>query len=129
MRALLPPELRGFQSRIRSGLVQLYYGDPGVHFEAWFHWRTSRLELGLHFERSARENAVLFSRFDRHIVELKHELGESVELEQWEKGWARIYETWPCDRLDRPFQDRMTERLARIIQVLQPVLEDLEARR
>jgi hypothetical protein len=127
LRALLPPELRDFSTRNRGGLVQIYYRDPSTHFEAWFHWRSSRLELGLHFERTARENERLFEAFDRRIVEIKCELGESIELERWDKGWARIYETWPCERIDHDFRERMAERLARIIQVLQPMLEDLEA--
>lgn len=123
VRPCLPSELRDFTARSRGGLIQIYYQDPATHFEAWFHWRTSRLELGLHFEKSARENERLFDLFDRQIVEIKHELGETIELERWEKGWARVYETWPCERVDQEFRERMTERFARIISVLQPMLE------
>lgn len=126
LRGLLSDEARDFTYKQRSGLAQLYYQDPATHFEAWFHWRTSRLELGLHFEKSARENDALFDAFDRRIVEIKFELGDSIELERWEKGWARIYETWPCEKIDDAFQKRMAERLARIISILQPMLEDAQ---
>lgn len=125
IRSLLPLELREFQVRARSGLSQVYYHDAATHFEAWFHWRTLRLELGLHFEKSARENEILFNAFDRRIVEIKCELGESIELERWEKGWARLYETWPCEKVDEPFRESMTRRFARIVGVLQPMLEQV----
>jgi hypothetical protein len=125
VRAHLPPHLRDFSSRIRGGLAQIYYHDPGTHFEAWFHWKTGRLELGLHFEKSARDNEALFNAFDRRIVEIKCELGESIELERWEKGWVRIYETWPCEKIDRAFREQMTERFARIVEFLQPMLEQV----
>ncbi|MBX6771601.1 MAG: hypothetical protein IRY83_07735 [Chloroflexi bacterium] len=122
VRSLLPPDLRGFIARPRGGLVQLYYDDPGVHYEAWYHWRTNRLELGLHFEKDAAENARYFDLFDRYIIEIKHELGETVELERWDRGWARLYESWPYDG-GRAFEARMAERLARMIAVLQPILD------
>ncbi|MGH2459894.1 MAG: hypothetical protein ACRDIY_13635 [Chloroflexota bacterium] len=124
LRVLLPPERRDFTEKQRGGLTQIYFADPATHFEAWFHWRSSRLELGLHFEKSPPENDALFDAFDRRIVEIKFELGDSIELERWEKGWARIYETWPCEKIDGAFQERMTERFARVIGVLQPMLED-----
>jgi hypothetical protein len=123
VRPLLPDELRDFTFRPRGSLAQLYYRDPRVHYEAWFHWRTGRLELGLHFERAERDNERLFEAFDRRMVEIKGELGQSIELERWDRGWARLYETWPCEKVDRPFRDQMTERFARIIAVTQPIVE------
>lgn len=126
LRVLLPPEARDFTEKQRGGLTQIYYADPTTHFEAWFHWRTSRLELGLHFEKSPRENDALFNAFDQRIVEIKFELGESIELERWEKGWARLYETWPCEKIDDAFQERMAERFARIIGILQPMLDEAQ---
>jgi len=128
VRERLPAELRDFTARNRGGLVQIHYHDPATHFEAWFHWRTSRLELGLHFEKSARDNERLFNAFDERIVEIKHELGQSIELERWDKGWARVYETWPCDKIDADFREHVVGRFARIITILQPMLEDAGAR-
>jgi hypothetical protein len=121
VRPLLPPDLADFTYRPRGSLAQLHYGDPRVHYELWFHWRTGRLELGLHFERDERTNAVLFDLFDRNIVAIKAELGEGIDLERWDKGWARIYETWPCEKVDRFFRQRTIERLAQMIAVLEPI--------
>jgi hypothetical protein len=125
VRALLPSELRDFTYRPRGSLAQLYFRDPRVHYEAWFHWRTGRLELGLHFERTERDNERLFEEFDRRMVEIKGELGQSIELERWDHGWARLYETWPCDKVDRSFRDHVTGRLAQIIAVSQPICDEI----
>lgn len=129
VREQLPPELRDFQVRQRGVLCQLFYGDPAIHFEAWFHLRTNRFELGLHFEKSPRANEGLFQAFDQRIIEIKGELGETVELERWEKGWARVYETLPGDNLDERFRTRVVSRLARLITVLQPMVEEAIAER
>lgn len=124
VRERLPADLRDFQVRHRGVLSQIYYTDPAVHFEAWFHLRISRLELGLHFEKSPRENEALFQAFDQRIVEIKGELGETIELERWEKGWARVYETLPSEKIDDAFRTRVVSRLAQLITVLQPMVEE-----
>jgi hypothetical protein len=59
------------------------------------------------------------------MVEIKGELGETIDLERWDRGWARLYETWPCEKVDRPFRDQMTERFSRIIAVTQPIVEEI----
>lgn len=123
LRARLPPDLHRFTYKAHGSLAQLHFGDPKVHYEAWFHWRTGRIELGLHFEREERTNDLLFRWFDRHILEIKDELGPEVELERWDRGWARLYETWPCEKVDPRFRAEMVRRLAQIIAVLQPMLE------
>lgn len=128
LRVRLPHELHGFTYKARGALAQLHYGDPHLHYEAWFHWRTGRLELGLHFERDERANRRLFEGFDRHIVEIKHQLGTGLELEGWDRGWARIYETWPCEKVDPAFRTQMIGRFALVIAVLQPIAAALDER-
>jgi hypothetical protein len=127
VRTHLSADLVDFTYRPRGSLAQLHYQDPRVHYELWFHWRTGRLEIGLHFERDERTNAALFDLFDRNIVSIKAELGEGIDLERWDKGWARIYETWPCDRVDRAFRQRTIERLARMIIVFEPIRVSFES--
>jgi len=121
LRERLPDDLRRFIYKSHGSLAQVYFRDPKVHYEAWFHWRTGRLELGLHFERDERTNDQLFARYDRHIVEIKADLGESVELERWDRGWARVYESWPCNKVDRAFREQMASRFARLIEVLEAI--------
>jgi hypothetical protein len=125
LRRRLPSALHGFTYKPRGSLAQVYFRDPRVHYEAWFHWRTGRLELGLHFERDERTNDRLFQSFDRYILQLKDELGQSIDLERWDKGWARLYETWPCEKVDDPFRARMSDRFARIIVSSEPILDEV----
>ena len=124
LRHVLPEDLRNFTFKPQGSLAQLYFQDPKVHYEAWFTWRSGRVGVGLHFERDEVTNNRLFEAYDRHILEIKASLGDSIELERWDRGWSRIYESWPCDRVDRPFRDYLTTRLVQIIRVLQPMYEE-----
>jgi hypothetical protein len=128
VRAHLPSELQGFRSQARSWLVQLHYGDPLLHFEVWWlpEQRTKRLELGLHFEsRDAALNERLLQRFSAHLFEIKDALGSNVEAEMWDKGWTKVYEVRTIQGFDRETLDAVAARMARIIAVLQPILEDV----
>ncbi len=116
VRAKLPPPLQGFQWRARSYLLQLYYDNPDIHFEAWSLRRLGRLEIGLHFEsRDRASNERFFHLFDRHIIEIKARLGRKVELERWDRGWARIYESLPLAPFVEEFLETVATRLVQMI--------------
>ena len=86
------------------------------------------LELGLHFEqRDPAVNARLLAYFDAHAIAIKAELGERVEVEPWDKGWAKVYETWPLEPFEPPFVEKVAGRLAQMIAYLQPLLADFDA--
>lgn len=124
VQARLPPQLRSFQWRARSYLVQLFFGSPAIHFEVWLLKRMGCIEIGLHFESRERTvNERWFRLFDRYLIEVKADLGPGVELERWDKGWAKIYETIPLAPLDEALLDKVADRLARMISVLQPMSE------
>jgi hypothetical protein len=125
LRSTLPEDLRGFTFKPQGSLAQLYFQDPRIHYEAWFNWRSGRVGIGLHFEGDETTNDRLFRAFDRRIVEIKARLGDTIDLERWDRGWSRIYESWPCEKVDRPFREQITTRLSQIIRVLQPMLEEL----
>jgi hypothetical protein len=72
-------------------------------------------------------NARLLDGFLRHLFEIKAELGDSLEAEMWDKGWTKVYETIPLETFDEAYVDRVAGRLARVIVVLQPILEHLTA--
>jgi hypothetical protein len=119
----LPPELRDFQWRARNWLVQLHYGQPRVHYEVWKLGRRDALELGLHFEHLDRDvNARLLRHFDAYAIAIKAELGASVEVEPWDKGWAKVYETLALEPFEPAYLDRVARRLAQLITYLQPLL-------
>lgn len=131
VRAHLPPPLRKFKSATRSWLCQLYYHDPRLHYEVWnMGERRGRLEVGLHFEsQHAADNTALLTGFARHMVEIKATLGATWEAEQWDRGWTKVYETLPYAPFDTELLDATAQRLARAMQVLQPIFADVIVRK
>jgi hypothetical protein len=122
LRLKLPPPLRGFRWQARSYLVQIYYNQPEIHFEVWSIRRLGRLEMGLHFESRDRAfNERMFLFFDRHIMEIKAQLGKGVELERWDRGWTRIFESTPLPPFDERSLEAVSARLAKMISLLQPL--------
>ena len=124
VRPHLPPVLRDFQWQARSWLVQIHFGHPRLHYEVWLLSRRNQLELGLHFEHRTRSvNARLLDHFDAHAVAIKAELGNGVEVEPWDKGWAKVYETLPLEPFEPAYVKRVALRLAQIIAYLQPIFD------
>lgn len=132
LKPALPPDLQGFQFRRPwSGLLQIHYGEPRLHYEvshvAQRPGQTRQgWELGFHWEaRDARLNRFLLIGFRRHLFEIKAELGESMEAEMWDRGWAKLYEVFPEAPLTHSYQETIGTRLAEIIICLQPIYADL----
>ena len=127
VRTKLPKPLQAFKINLRSWLVQFYYANAQLHYEVvTYGERRGVLEIGLHFEsRTPDENARLLDGFMQHLFEIKAELGDHVEAEMWDKGWTKVYETIPLETLNDDYLNRVAERLARMIQVLQPIWEQV----
>jgi hypothetical protein len=124
VRPLLPDEHQRFDWVQRWSLVKLWYGNPKLHYEVWFHTRIQRVEIGLHFESDAATNERLRAFFEENLLIAKAEVSERVEAEGWDKGWARVYEMVPLRPLDDAFLDEVAGRLVHFITTLQPLLED-----
>lgn len=119
----LPPGMRNFHTiRGRGRLMKVHFGEPAFHYEAWHHTGAGRLELGLHFEASAAENQSAFDFFRLRMVEVKAGLPRA-ELEPWDRGWSRLYETLPAARLDDEVVRSAADGLTDYIVTLQPLLE------
>jgi hypothetical protein len=129
VRAELPDERRAFQWQQRFSLLKLWYREPRIHYEVWFHRRIERLEVGLHFEADPATNQRLLEHFDANLVVAKVEISERVEAEPWDRGWSRVYEMLPLEPLDDRYLRRVAARTARLIAVLEPMLEEVEALR
>jgi len=122
VKSKLPPELRGCETgRGHSRLLKLHYGRPEIHFEAWHHTGAGKLELGLHFEGPAQLNQEAFDFFRPRMVEIKASLPRA-ELEPWDRGWSRLYETLPAIQLDELVQQSAVEKFAAYITTLQPLV-------
>ena len=124
LKTKLPATLRSFTSARRGRLMKLYYSRPEFHYEAWHHTGAGRLEIGLHFEASAQENQDAFDFFRGRMVEVKAQLPHA-ELEPWDRGWSRLYETLPAPQLDERVLDSAVARMSGYIVALQPLLAEL----
>ncbi len=125
LKARLPAPLRNFYSaRGRGRLVKLHYGHPEFHFETWHHTGDGRLEIGLHFEGSTEQNQRAFDIFRKRMIEIKSGL-PYAELEPWDRGWSRLYETLPAAQLDEGVLDAAVVRMSEYIVMLQPIVESM----
>jgi hypothetical protein len=123
LKAKLPAGLRSFRtSRGRGRLMKLYFEEPAFHYEAWHHTGAARLEVGLHFESTAADNDAAFGYFRSRMVEIKAGLPRA-ELEPWDRGWSRLYETFPAPRLDDQVLRSTVECMTAYVVTLQPLLE------
>jgi hypothetical protein len=121
----LPPELRDVNSRIRSVWLQMHYHTPNVHYEVWLTRKTGRIEIGLHFEGPRDFSYRWAELMAGQMPEIMAGLGPEVELEEWTSSWTRIHQTLPYDPLSEGLAGDVASRLARMIVVLQPIVEAL----
>jgi hypothetical protein len=123
LKSRLPPPYRSFEgARGHGRLLKLHFGHSEFHFEAWHHTGAGKLEVGLHFEGSPELNRHAFDFFRPRMVEIKARLPHA-ELEPWDRGWSRLYETMLAPQLDEPVMDRAIERLVAYVTTLQPLVE------
>lgn len=101
--------------------MKLHYDRSEFHYEAWHHTGDGRLEIGLHFEGSKEENQEAFDFFRLRMIEIKANLPHA-ELEPWDRGWSRLYETLPAPQLDDSVLDAAVELMSDYIVALQPLL-------
>jgi hypothetical protein len=129
VKSKLPHDLRAFEtSRGHSRLLKIHFGHPEFHFEAWHHTGDGRLEIGLHFEGRPDANQDAFDYFRERMVEVKARLPRA-ELEPWDRGWTRLYETLAAPQLDEGVLSVATDRLDAYITTLQPMLASYLAKR
>lgn len=121
LRPLVPPELRGYRSSTGFGLIKLHYGNPKLHYEANHQARSRTIEIGLHFEADRFTNARLLGAFRVHQKKIERAL-PTARLEEWDKGWTRIWEPIGYEELDAKLQRDVADRLARYVNVLEPIL-------
>jgi hypothetical protein len=124
VRAALPAELATFRHRAQSWLLKIDFGHERIHFEVWPDSLRGHVEIGLHFEDGPVSTAAYLAYFDARIVEIKHQLGQHVELERWTLSWGHLFETMPLERLDQRFARSVSERLAAQIALLQPMVAE-----
>lgn len=126
VRRALPAELAGFNVHANMALLKLHYGNERIHYEVWIDGGRSRVEVGLHFEDGPISTATYLAYFDSRIVEIKHQLGWTTELERWTLSWGHLFESIPLVPLNRTFSGLIADRLIRQISLLQPMVIDAD---
>jgi len=124
----LPAELRGFEHRRVHGVLKFHYGRPETHYEVWIHSGQGKVEVGLHLEGSRELNGAGLEFFRSRMVEVKGGLPRA-ELEPWDRGWTRLYETFPAAGLNTDTLERAATTLAAYITALQPLLDQFWSER
>lgn len=125
-RRRLPPGLADFHHRRQGRLIKIYFDQPRLHFEAWHHPRTQRLEVGLHLEGSPELNRRGLELLRSRMLEVKESL-PLAELEPWDRGWCRLYQTLAAPVLDAELLESTAALLAAYVVALTPILEELES--
>jgi len=127
VRHRLPGRLKKFQAiGPMFSLIKLHYGNRAVHYEVWVQRRTDKIELGLHFEADPQTNSRYLESLSRRFSEIQSQLGPLVEPEQWTDSWTRIHQSLPLGAMDETKADEVASRLAAMISVLQPMVEETD---
>ncbi len=128
----LPKRLRGQSQRPRASVLQIFFETSHVHYEVSVQRKTRSLEIGLHFEGDREESQRWAQALAPRALEIQAQLGPNVELETWTRNWIRLHETRPVGGEEwRPKRDlteelteEVVERLARFIEVMEPILAE-----
>ena len=71
--------------------------------------------------------AVGLEALGQRAPEIVAGLGPQVEMEQWTKSWTRVHQSLPLGLLDEELLHVAAQRLAQMITVLQPILEEVSS--
>ncbi len=123
-RGALPEKLGPFHAESRQSIGKLWSGNRALHYECSIHSQLHTVELGLHFEADELTNERLLGSFRRLERGLKRRLGAAVRLEEWDRGWARIWERHSATKLDEALCESLASRLACYVTVLEPILRE-----
>ncbi len=126
MIAQLPAQISVRSHQPFRWIVQFYDQDRQIHYEVQRIPKRHQFELGLHFEsRNKALNAHLLQGFSRRAFEIHDQLGASIAVEPWDRGWAKVYDLISAEPLTEAFQARVVDRLAEMITCLHPILHHI----
>ncbi len=123
-RKQLPRTLRNLEARSFFSIVKISYQNPKLHYEVWVRGQERLIEIGFHFEAAKEINDALLTYFQTRSIEIHAELGPRIEIERWTNSWSRVHEVVPYASLDVPLVELLATKLAKMITVLQPMLDE-----
>ena len=120
VRELLPEDLRDFNWEA-SFLAKLWFGNHDLHYEITPRERARTIEIGLHFEADPLTNARLLAAFVANAKAVRRALADA-RLEQWDRGWCRVWEPVAYRAADAELAKELASRLATYVTALEPIL-------
>jgi len=124
LRADLPSDLRDGSWRFSGIMAKLSYGNALIHYEIWVRPRQRVVELGLHFEADALTNARLLAAFRARSSEVRRSLGRDARVEEWDRGWARVWEPFSLELPSAELRSRVADRFVDYVRALEPIVRD-----
>ncbi len=121
VRERVPSKLREFQWESFSFQSKLWYGNKALHYEIWPRERLGTIEIGLHFEADPLTNARLLAAFAANAKAIRRALADA-RIEEWDRGWARVWEPLPHRKPDEALASELAQRIAAYVTALEPIL-------
>jgi len=106
---------------------QFWFGRKQFHFEVLLRKRKF-IEVGIHLEGKRSDNVSMYRFFEKNRKIIKESLGECAEIALWGKNWRRVYEHLPRTDLTDEQVENVAGRMAKYIEVLQPMVESWESK-
>jgi hypothetical protein len=120
LRQRLPAELSDFRWEA-SFLAKVWYGNHALHYEITPRPRLRTIEIGLHFEADPLTNARLLAAFRANAKAVRSALADA-RLEEWDRGWCRVWESLPWRPPDTELARELADRVAAYVVALEPIL-------
>lgn len=121
VRERVPSDLREFKWESFSFQSKLWYGNKALHYEIWPRERLGTIEIGLHFEADPLTNARLLAAFAANERAIRRALS-GARIEEWDRGWARVWEPLPHRKPDVGLASELAQRIAAYVTALEPIL-------
>ena len=125
----LGADLDGLEVRQRFGYLQYYRGSPDIHYEVWAQRKTSRVEIGLHFEGERDRNYEAAELLAMRAPDVQARIGTEYELEEWTQSWTRLHRSFAAETLTPELAAESAARVIKLIRGMEPIIDQMELRR
>jgi hypothetical protein len=105
-------------------MAKLWYGNRAIHYEIWVRRQARVVEVGLHFEADALTNARLLGAFRGRAEEVSRALGPDARIDDWDRGWTRIWEPLSLASPDEELRERVPARFTGYVRALEPLVRE-----
>jgi hypothetical protein len=117
--ALLPTDLRDYETARMGRVFKVFYEDRHQHFELWF--RDGGLEVAFHLEGPVESDEQVLRKLERRLPSIRKRLGGDVKLQPFGRGWSHLFELWPGASREPNLAREAVERLAEFVRVVEPM--------